>query len=256
MINYILSKSELLPYDKERLLINKDNKSFKLIINGSNPNFHLIDVAFDKKNIDIEQIRTLITNINKSSFNDKPRIILIDNTEYLNKSSVNALLKSLEEPNKNTYFILINNQQKLLKTLTSRCINFNINLSNYKSIEVINKLLDDDIHELINDEMLNYYFSPGNLYKLFLFCKKNELNIKELRLKEFLEILINENYFKKVSSLNYLFYDYIETFLVSSSKIIDFKYYNYFIKKLHEMKLYNLDEDTFFLEFKSKILNG
>ncbi len=256
LINYILSKSELLPYDKERLLINKDNKSFKLIINGSNPNFHLIDVAFDKKNIDIEQIRTLITNINKSSFNDKPRIILIDNTEYLNKSSVNALLKSLEEPNKNTYFILINNQQKLLKTLTSRCINFNINLSNYKSIEVINKLLDDDIHELINDEMLNYYFSPGNLYKLFLFCKKNELNIKELRLKEFLEILINENYFKKVSSLNYLFYDYIETFLVSSSKIIDFKYYNYFIKKLHEMKLYNLDEDTFFLEFKSKILNG
>ncbi len=162
----------------------------------------------------------------------------------------------MEEPNKNTYFILINNQQKLLKTLTSRCINFNINLSNYKSIEVINKLLDDDIHELINDEMLNYYFSPGNLYKLFLFCKKNELNIKELRLKEFLEILINENYFKKVSSLNYLFYDYIETFLVSSSKIIDFKYYNYFIKKLHEMKLYNLDEDTFFLEFKSKILNG
>ena len=256
LINYILSKSELLPYDKERLLINKDNKSFKLIINGSNPNFHLIDVAFDKKNIDIEQIRTLITNINKSSFNDKPRIILIDNTEYLNKSSVNALLKSLEEPNKNTYFILINNQQKLLKTLTSRCINFNINLSNYKSIEVINKLLDEDIHELINDEMLNYYFSPGNLYKLFLFCKKNELNIKELRLKEFLEILINENYFKKVSSLNYLFYDYIETFLVSSSKIIDFKYYNYFIKKLHEMKLYNLDEDTFFLEFKSKILNG
>ncbi len=49
LINYILSKSELLPYDKERLLINKDNKSFKLIINGSNPNFHLIDVAFDKK---------------------------------------------------------------------------------------------------------------------------------------------------------------------------------------------------------------
>ena len=256
LTNYILSKSESLPYDKKNLIINKNNKSYKLISNGTNPNFHLIDVAIDKKNIDIEQIRTLIININKSSFNDKPRIILIDNTEYLNKNSINALLKSLEEPNINIYFILINNKQRLLKTLTSRCINFNINLSYNKSIEVINKLLDDDIYKLISNEMLNYYFSPGNLYNLFLFCKKNDLNIKDIRLKEFLEVLINDNFFKKDTSLNYLFYDYIEAFLTNSSKIINFKYYNYFIKKIHEIKLYNLDEETFFLEFKDKILNG
>ena len=63
------------------------------------------------KSINIDQIRDLIKNINKSSFNDKPNFILIDNTEYLNKNSINALLKDLEEPNKNTFFILINNQK-------------------------------------------------------------------------------------------------------------------------------------------------
>ncbi len=35
----------------------------------------------EKKNIDIAQIRNMITNLNKSSFNSKPRFILIDNIE-------------------------------------------------------------------------------------------------------------------------------------------------------------------------------
>ena len=36
------------------------------------------------------------------------------------------LLKILEEPPKNIYFILINNNKKILSTLKSRCINFKI----------------------------------------------------------------------------------------------------------------------------------
>ena len=40
------------------------------------------------------------------------------------------LLKILEEPSPNTYFILINNNKKVLPTLLSRCINFKISLSN------------------------------------------------------------------------------------------------------------------------------
>ena len=35
----------------------------------------------------------MITYTNKSSFNNMPRFILIDNIENLNKNSVNALLK-------------------------------------------------------------------------------------------------------------------------------------------------------------------
>ena len=43
------------------------------------------------------------------------------------------LLKTLEEPNDNIRFILINNDKKVLSTLTSRCLSFKISLSNEQS---------------------------------------------------------------------------------------------------------------------------
>ena len=113
LINFILSQNEEFSYNLSNLTINQENKSFKLIQNGSNPNFNLIDINSEKKKIDIDQIRNLINNLNKSSLNSKPRFILIDNIEYLNINSINALLKILEEPNENTYFILINNNKNL-----------------------------------------------------------------------------------------------------------------------------------------------
>ena len=138
LINFVLSENEEQPYDYENNIINSDNKSYKLIQNKSNPNFHLIDVLEDKKNIDINQIRELITNLNKSSFNKKKRFVLIDNIELLNLNSINALLKILEEPNENINFILINNSRRLLPTLKSRCLNFKVFLTKDQSIRIVN----------------------------------------------------------------------------------------------------------------------
>ena len=81
-------------------------------------------------------IRELISNLNKSSFNEKPRFVLIDNIEYLNVNSINALLKVLEEPSFKVHFILINNNKKILPTLLSRCINFKISLSNKENFRL------------------------------------------------------------------------------------------------------------------------
>ena len=78
------------------------------MLNKTCSNFTLVDIANDKKKIDITQIRSLINNLNKSSINSKPKFVLIDNIEFLNLNSSNALLKILEEPNDNINFILIN----------------------------------------------------------------------------------------------------------------------------------------------------
>ena len=129
LINFILSNNENFSYNLDSLTINPENTSYKLIQNNSNTNFHLIDIDNEKKNIDISQIRQLIDVLNKSSFNSKPRFILIDNIENLNINSVNALLKILEEPNENTYFILINSNKKIYSTILSRCLEFKIALS-------------------------------------------------------------------------------------------------------------------------------
>ena len=126
LINYVLSKDEEFPYNLDNFEINSNNHSYKTLSNKSNINFFIIDITSDEKSIDINQIRELKTKLNKSSFNNKPRFILIDNIEYLNISSINALLKILEEPSFNLHFILINNNKKVLKTLLSRCINYKI----------------------------------------------------------------------------------------------------------------------------------
>ena len=44
LINYVLSKDEDYSYDFKNNKINSDNKSYKLIQNGSHPNFILIDI--------------------------------------------------------------------------------------------------------------------------------------------------------------------------------------------------------------------
>ena len=79
IVNYVLSDDEDFSYDIKNFTINPENKSFKLIINKSNPNFISIDINDEKKSIDINQIRNLILALNKSSFNNKPRFVLIDN---------------------------------------------------------------------------------------------------------------------------------------------------------------------------------
>ena len=50
----------------KNLRINEFNKSFKLIKNNVSPNFQLIDISTGSS-INIDQIRDLIKNINKSS---------------------------------------------------------------------------------------------------------------------------------------------------------------------------------------------
>ena len=147
-INYVLSLDENYSYDLNNFEINNENKSYKLTQNKTNPNLNLIDVNDDKKNIDINQIRDLISNLNKSSFNSKPRFVLIDNIDLLNINSINALLKILEEPNDNIIFILINNNKKVLPTLKSRCLNFKISLTYVQSINIINKILNKNIQVL------------------------------------------------------------------------------------------------------------
>ena len=103
LINYIFSNKEECKYDLNKLEINNLNKSHKLLLNNTHPNFHLVDIMIDKKVIEISQIRQMINYSTKSTFNNNERIILIDNVENLNLNSLNSLLKIVEEPNENIF---------------------------------------------------------------------------------------------------------------------------------------------------------
>jgi len=259
LINFILSLDEENKYDQKNYSISENNRSFVLVNNKTCPNFYLIDIDIDKKNIDIEKIRELTNKISKSSFNNKPKFILIDNIEFLNKNSVNALLKILEEPNYNTYFILINSNRKILDTLKSRCLNYKISLSYKKSIDITNKIINNNILNFLNNDFISYYYTPGYYLNLINFANEFEVDLKEINLKELLKMIIKENYYKKNLSLSYFLNNLIELFFRKHIHLMTDKmlyYYSHFIKKIDNTKKFNLDEESLFIEFNDKILNG
>ncbi|HET6493290.1 MAG TPA: DNA polymerase III subunit delta' [Burkholderiales bacterium] len=70
----------------------------------------------------IEQIRGLTDFINLSSHRGGRKVILIQPAEALNANAANALLKNLEEPPADTYFLLVAHRiHFLLPTIRSRC---------------------------------------------------------------------------------------------------------------------------------------
>ena len=261
LINHILSQSEDYKYNINEFKINSENKSYKLIQNQSHPNFYLIDLIYEKKNIDVAQIRNMITYTNKSCFNNNPRFILIDNIESLNKNSVNALLKVIEEPKVGVFFILINNnEKKILPTLKSRCLIFKINLTFNQSIDIANKLLNKNISDYINHDILNYYISPGEIINLVNFADDNKINLLEFDLESLLKLLIDNRYYKKNKVIKKMIICFIELFFLKHYKLSNTKksllnFYHNFLIKIDEAEKFNLDEESLFLEFKSKLLH-
>ena len=188
------------------------------------------------------------------------RFILIDNVENLNKNSVNALLKIIEEPNENIFFILINNSEKnILPTLKSRCLIFKISLTFNESLNISNSILEKNVLEFVNYDLLSYYNSPGEIISLFNFAEEKSVNLKDHTISSFINLIIENNYYKKNKPIKILLINLIELFflkkyMITNSKISLINFYHKFIKKIYDTEKFNLDEESLFLEFKSKLL--
>ncbi len=76
----------------------------------------------EKKSISIEDARGAIEGLSIGSHRGGNRVILVYPLEMLRADSANTLLKSLEEPPKNTIFILLADRlDRVLPTIRSRC---------------------------------------------------------------------------------------------------------------------------------------
>ena len=256
LINYILSNDEDYSYDVQNLQINDKNRSFKLIKNNISPNFFLIDIKKEKKAIEVDQIRELISFCNKSSFNNKPRFVLIDNHELMNLNSNNALLKTLEEPNDNIFFIIINNSSKILQTIKSRCLYFKITLSQQESINIFNKIIDKDIYSLINNDLISHYFTPGDLLNLYNFSLEKKIDLSNMNLKDFLLKIIDNQYYKKdILSINLIFAFLQMYFIKKINNLDSYSVYTKFVNSIDDIKRFNLDIESLFIRLRHQIIN-
>ena len=80
-----------------------------------------------------------------------------------------------------------------------------------------------------------------------------------LFLDTFLQSLISSKTYKKNKPIIQLIYSFIEVYFrnnISTKNIKLFHLYHYFLKKINDTKIYNLDEETLFMEFEDKVLNG
>ena len=256
LINYILSKNEEFKYNILNNQIDENNKSYKLILNSSSPNFYYINLKKDKKTIDVNQIRELINFCNKSSFNNLPRFILIDNSEFLNLNSSNALLKILEEPNEGIFFILINNSKNILPTIKSRCLNYRINLSNDQTLNIVNNLINDDIFKFVDKDLLNYYFSAGDILNIYNFSIEYKLDFSEMNISNLIQIIIKDKIYKKDTQLKDLIWNFIEIFFSKKGySLNNYKNYLDHINLVENTKKFNLDIDSVFVKLQTNYTN-
>ncbi|NDK37727.1 DNA polymerase III subunit gamma/tau [Pseudoxanthomonas gei] len=83
-----------------------------------------IDAA---SNTGVDDVREMIENAQYMPSRGKYKVYLIDEVHMLSKQAFNALLKTLEEPPEHVKFLLATTDpQKLLVTVLSRCLQFNL----------------------------------------------------------------------------------------------------------------------------------
>ncbi len=87
----------------------------------SHPDFLLLEPG-DSGNIKIDAVREALEATAYLPFEARARVVVVDEAERVLPEAQNALLKSLEEPPRATFFVLVTSQpETLLPTIRSRC---------------------------------------------------------------------------------------------------------------------------------------
>lgn len=118
-------------------------KQCKLQLAGTHTDYRLTEPKDDSVVIKIDAIRELVGFFNQSGLQGGLQITIVNPADALNINAANALLKTLEEPTRNSLIILIcQNPGKLLPTIRSRCQVLNFDLP---SPELAQQWLSDSL---------------------------------------------------------------------------------------------------------------
>ncbi len=135
------------------------------------------------ENIKIDEVREIIFSSVESTFNSRKKIFILCGIENLRKESSNALLKILEEPPKDVYFILLSRSLNIIPT-----IKFHLKSPSNEDLGVSKEI---------------YYFFGGD-----------EKDIKEFKEKG----IALEEYENRVETIDDVLYYFIEMKKFLSSK--------------------------------------
>ena len=87
----------------------------------THPDVHWTEVGADKKMISVEQVRDIVAAATLRPYEGRNKVFIVDPAEALSVGGSNSLLKTLEEPPRDTIFILLTRAYDLLlPTIKSR----------------------------------------------------------------------------------------------------------------------------------------
>ena len=161
------------------------------------------------ENIKIDEVRELIYDAIESAYSSPKKIFILCGIENLRKESSNALLKILEEPPKDVYFILLARSLNIISTIKSRTIKFHLEGEGNEELGVskeiyyffdgnennIKKYKENGIPLEEYEDGINSYEDALSNIKAMKEYAKNEMENNENSSSDagFLEIIINYN---------------------------------------------------------------
>ena len=256
-LHYIFDKKN---YDVKNKTINDKSEFHTQYISNIYPSIiYLSGEIFN--NIRIENIRELKSVILKKNIIEKDRFIILDDIELFNINSLNALLKTIEEPTANNYFFLINNKTKpLIKTIFSRSIEIKVLLSEQIKKEIIKSLVKINNQEILIDINL-FNLTPGNFLLFNKICGERDIDINGDYLDN-LKILFD--LYKKNKNINFIkmsvfltdvyFNNIIKKKKINIEKTIQNK--DFVLNNINNFILYNLNQNSLINAINNKLSYG
>ena len=174
----------------------------KFILNGDLDREYvdIINYSSEKSSFGVDDVRDIIEEVYKKPFEKDKKVIIIHEGNKLTIQAQNALLKTIEEPPKGVYIIILcESLELILDTIKSRC-----------EIYKLKPLTKSELYEYIKIKKFNYdeneiksaiAFSegvPGRIDRYFNDDKLRELRnnivilIKNLNKNELETIIVNE----------------------------------------------------------------
>lgn len=236
----------------------EDKIFLKKYFNNLIPNIIYLD-GDNSKSTKIEEIRNLKESLLKSNLNDFKRFVILDNVEKINKNSLNALLKLIEEPSNNNFILINNKTSPLIDTIKSRCIEFKVIISKNNRDRIINFLIN--YHKQKSVFEANFIsVSPGNFLKFNYIFEKNKINTND-KFLFILNKLINlfkkekENIYKDLI-IYFTEYHFKKISLQRSVDLENISKNRYLVlSNINDFFFYNLNQNTLLNSLENKIIN-
>ncbi|MDS0526839.1 DNA polymerase III subunit delta' [Clostridium sp. SHJSY1] len=170
-------------------------KKFALKILGKNDDYNYVDIIHyksEKASFGVDEVRKIIEEVSKKPYEGDKKIIIIHEGNKLTGQAQNAMLKTIEEPPKGVYIIILSESlELLLDTIKSRCQIYKLTPLDKEDMIKYIKSIGENNEEKILTALAYGEGIPGRAEKIL---NDEELsNLRKLIIKFLTDINSNNN---------------------------------------------------------------